>query len=245
MTFRYPCGVSNLTLRRARNSGPVITISSRGWQHIREARRDLNAKMDKPLFLGTVRALMLTDALTQYGIEEYFYRLQTMLDYRRVLEVVTTRSSPEEIFSVRSENNVSLGYEVDDTITSLKNTGRLVTYTVSDVQNFIYARRSFVVVNMDAVDGRLTYTGYTVIKDSHYAGFIPLDKAGGLIWLLGATLSVSAPCRPNHISATVEVKARISRCTRSSNGQVIFDINMDFFASSCIHKHHRGRNQTK
>ena len=112
--FVFHVEVPNLTLgQQQETSGPgYYDIVSGAGRTFAEARRDLNAKMDKPLFLGTVRALMLTEALTKYGVEEYFYRLQTMLDYRRVLEVVTTRSSPEEIFSVRSENNVSLGYEV-------------------------------------------------------------------------------------------------------------------------------------
>lgn len=231
--FVFYVEVPNLTLgqqQETSGAGYYDIVSGTG-RTFAEARRDLNAKMDKPLFLGTVRVLMLTDALAKYGIEEYFYRLQTMLDYRRVLEVVTTHSKPEEISSVRLENNVSLGYEIDDTVTALKNTGKLVTYTVSDALNFIYARRSFVVVNMDAVDGRLTYTGYTVIRDGRYADFIPVDEASGLMWLLGRNIVRVRTVQTESYLATLEVKCKSKQIRpQYANGQVIFDVDMDFTA---------------
>jgi spore germination protein KC len=194
-----------------------------------EARRKLDAQMDKPIFLGTVRSLILTDALAKYGVEEYFYRLQTMLDYRRALEVVTTQSTPQEVISVRSENNISLGYEIDDTISSLKNAGKLITYTVSDVLEFLYAGESFVLVNMDAVNGRLAYNGYTVIKNGRYAGFVTLDDARGLIWLLGDHITRIYTVQTDTYLATLEV-AGASREIKPQyiDGQVVFNIRMGF-----------------
>jgi len=143
--------------------------------------------------------------------------------------VVTTRSMPEEVISVRSENNISLGYEIDDTITSLKNAGKLVTFTVSDVLEFLYANQGFVLVNMDAVQGRLTYTGYTVIKDGQYAGFISINDACGLVWLLGSNITRNYTVQTDAYLATVEVKCR-SRDIQPQyvNGQVVFNIRMVF-----------------
>jgi hypothetical protein len=97
------------------------------------------------------------------------------------------------------------------------------------VLNFLYARQSFVLVNMDAVNGRMTYTGYTVIKDGRYAGFVPLEEAQGLVWLLGSNIQRNYPVNMETYLATLEVKCN-SREIKSQyiDGQVIFSINMSF-----------------
>lgn len=231
--FVFYAEVPNLTLGQQQETSGAAhydIVVGEGTTYT-NARRAINNQLDKPLFLGTVRALMLTDKLAKYGVEEYFYRMQTMVDYRRVLEVVTTHSSPEEIFSVKLENNVSLGYEIDDTITTLKDTGKLVIYTASDVLNFIYADRSYVVANMDAVNGRLAFNGYTIMKGSHYAGFIHVDDAGGLVWLLGRNIVHTRAVPAGEYTAAVEIKCK-SRKIRPQyvSGQVVFNIDMDFTA---------------
>ncbi|MGI5918289.1 MAG: Ger(x)C family spore germination C-terminal domain-containing protein [Christensenellales bacterium] len=231
--FVFYAEVPNLALgQQQETSGAAhYDVVSGAGRTYADARRAINNQMDKPLFLGTVRALMLTDSLAKYGIEEYFYRLQTMVDYRRVLEVVTTHSKPEEIFSVSLESNVSLGYEIDDTITTLKDSGKLVIYTVSDALNFLYADRSFVVANMDAVNGRLAFTGYTIMRGSHYAGFIPVDEAGGVIWLLGRNIAHIRAVPTDSYIATVEIKCKSRKITpQYLNGQVTFNIDMDYTA---------------
>jgi spore germination protein KC len=230
--FEFYVEVPNLApgqqMQDGAEQGGYNIISSSGDTYA-QARRELDAQMDKPTFLGTVRALILTKELAQYSVEEYFYRMQTMLDYRRALEVITTQSTPQEVISAHSENSISLGYEIDDTISTLKSAGKLVTYTVSDVLNFLYARQSFVLVNMDAVNGRMTYTGYTVIKDGRYAGFVPLEEAQGLVWLLGSNIQRNYPVNMETYLATLEVKCN-SREIKSQyiDGQVIFSINMSF-----------------
>lgn len=86
-------------------------------------------------------------------------------------------------------------------------------------------------VNMDAVDGRLTFTGYTIIKDNHYAGFIPEDESAGLVWLLGRNIVRIRTVQTSSYLATVEVKCKNKQIRpQYVDGQVVFNIDMDFSA---------------
>ena len=111
-------------------------MSSRGRTYA-EARRHMDAKMDKPVFLGTVRTLVITDRLAKYNMEEYMNRMQNMADYRKTLKVVTTHEKPGDLLSVQPENNVSIGKSVEDTIDSLLDAGKIVDlFRVGTCSNF-------------------------------------------------------------------------------------------------------------
>jgi hypothetical protein len=164
--------------------------------------------MDKPVFLGTVGALVMTDKLIDFGIEEYLLRLQNLLSYRKTLNIVTTTERPEDIMSVRPENNISVGYSIEDTINELEDSGTIVAYSTSDILEFLYARYCYVLPNMDLRDGRLAYTGYTIIHNNQYYGFIPAEEAKGILFLLGDHAKVRYVVPFDDYTATVEVELK-------------------------------------
>lgn len=224
--------VPNLTVGQLSERGASqeqYDIISGAGKTYAEARRQLDTQMDKPIFLGTVRALVLTDELMEFGIEEYFYRMQTMVDYRRALDVVTTRDTPEAFLSVQPENNVSIGYEIDETVNSLESNGKVVIYTISDVLEFLYADQCFVLINMDVKNGRLIYTGYSVIHSGKYGGFVPLEESKGLVWLLGHNTMRIYTVQTDAYLATVDVRNISRKITpHYSDGQITFDIRLGF-----------------
>ena len=230
--FVFYVEVPNLAVGQGSEAGAnqeQYSILSGAGSTYAEARRQLDAQMDKPIFLGTVRALILTEKLASFGIEEYFYRMQAMADYRRALDVVTTRCTPADLLSSEPENNISTGYEIDETINSLTNSGKVVSFTVSDVMDFLYEHRSFVLINMDLINGRLAYDGYSIIRDGKYEGFIPLEEAKALVWLLGSNGLRNYTVQADSYLATVEVRlANRSIKAGYKNGQVSFDINLSY-----------------
>lgn len=194
-----------------------------------DARRQLNAAMEKPIFLGATRAVVLTDALAKDDLEEYMFRMQNMLDYRKTVNIVTTRDTPEDFLSVMPENNISIGYAVDETVETLKNEGKLVEYTLSDVLEFLYAGYSFVLINIDKRDDELIYNGYTIIHKGRYLGFIPLNESNGLVWLLGTNIKRLYVVPLNGYTVTVEVKTVSREITPMySNGSISIDISFTF-----------------
>ncbi len=190
-----------------------------------DARRHLDAKVDNPIFLGTVRALVITDELAKSGIEEYMLRLQSDNQYRKALNIVTSSSDPKDILSVMPPNNVSIGESIADTVTSLKYLGKVVIYTLSDILNFLYSDSCFVLPHMDVKDGIFTYNGYSVIHNNKLIDIIPVEESRGLVWILGENIKRLYTIPFEDINATLETRAKSKSITPCyENGKLIFDI---------------------
>ena len=195
-----------------------------------EARRALNVKTDAPVYLGTVRATVLTESLARHGIDEYMYRMENMEDYRKTLDIITTRSPAAEFMTAKTDNSASVGDSVRTTLESLKEEGKTLEYMAGDVLQFLYAGYCFVLPNMDIVDGEPTLTGYSIIHNAKYLDFIPLEESKGVVWLLGESIKrlYTVPFGSGHL-ATVEVK-KVKREIKPnfSDGQVSFDVRFGF-----------------
>jgi Ger(x)C family germination protein len=193
------------------------------------ARRQLNTKMELPLFLGAVRVLIVTDELCKHGLEEYAFRMQSMIDYRKTLGIVTTHEKAEDLLAASPVNNVYLGFYFEQVINALKQEGKLVTYTTSDVLEFFYAGNCFVLPDLGLRDGMIAYTGYSIIHSGKYLDYIPLEEAYGLVWLLGDNIErfYTVPFGDN--LATVNVTGKKRRIKPEyKDGHVTFNISFAF-----------------
>lgn len=193
------------------------------------ARRQLNAKMELPLFLGAVRILVVTDELCQFGLQEYIFRMQSMTDYRKTLNIVTTRERADDLLSTPPVNNVYLGFYLEEIINASKEEGKIVTYTASDVIEFLYADSCFVLPNLDLQDGVIAYTGFTIIHKGKYLDFIPLEDAYGLVWLLGKNIQrlYTVPFGDNVATVSVTGKKRNIQ-PEYKDGHVTFNVSFEF-----------------
>lgn len=150
-----------------------------------EARQALNNKMDKPPFTGTVRSLVLTNSLTRNGISEYMFRLQSNNEYRKTVGVVTTSEDVEELMAVQPENNLSVGYTIEDTMKTLEKTGQAVVTSASDVLEWMYSPNvCFTIPDVGIREGKLAMTGYTIICDGKTIGFLSVEESKGMVWFL-------------------------------------------------------------
>ena len=193
------------------------------------ARRQLNAKMELPLYLGAVRVLMVTDDLCKHGLQEYTSRMQSMIDYRKTLSIVTTNENAEDLLSASPVNNVYLGFYLEEVINASQKSGKIVTYTASDVLEFLYADYCFVLPNIGLEDGMIAYTGFTIIHKGKYLDFIPLDEAYGLVWLLGDNIErlYTVPFGDNLATVKVTGKKRSIK-PEYKDGHVTFNISFAF-----------------
>lgn len=194
-----------------------------------EARRFLNSKTDNPIFLGTVKALVLTNQLAENGIEEYMFRMQSDIQYRKSLTVITSYSDPEEILATVPPNNVSVGESISDSILSLKSLGKIEVFSASEILEFIHSDASFIMLNMDVDDGLLTYNGLTVFKDNKLIGFIPIEETKGITWIIGNRIHRVYVVDMDGFHVTAEV-CLISRTITPDyeNGSLTFDLKYKF-----------------
>ncbi len=194
-----------------------------------EARLSLDYKMDKPLFLGTVRSLVLTEDLAKYGLEKYMYRMQSDPEHRKAVGIVTTSENLDEFFDVKPANNVSIGHSIDELISSLYKKGHKVKNTTSDVLEFLASDSCFVLPDIGLMDGDIVCTGYTVIHRGKHNGFIPAEETKGLVWILADHPEWSYVVSMGDYEATVDVTLKKKTITPLySKDNLTMDLDFEF-----------------
>jgi len=196
-----------------------------------EARQNLDYKMDRPLFLGTVRSIMITEQMARYGIAEYMYRLKSDDEYRKKVGIVTTSADPKALLDSKPENNISIGYSIDNLITSLERDGRKITNTTSEVLESLACGRCFLLPDIGLDGEDITCTGYTIFHSGKYSGFIPASEAKGAVWIAGKDPKWNYVVPVDDFEATVKVDRRsIKMKPYYAHGSLVFDISFKFEA---------------
>lgn len=173
-----------------------------------EARQDLDYKIEYPIFLGTVRILILTHNAARHGIAEYMYRMQNDKEYRKAVNVITTREKPKDLLSAQVGNSLSVGFSIEETLNTLKKAGNKIKQSSSDVLDHLASKTCFVIPNFDLTNEKIICTGYSIIHEGTYKGFIPNKEARGLIWILGENAEWTYVVPYEDLKITVEVKLK-------------------------------------
>lgn len=202
-------------------SSEFSIVSGKGKTFV-EARESLGNKLDKTYFLGTTRAVVCTNNMLKNGMAPYMYRLQSAAEFRNAVKVISTFESLDKLFKVDPENNVSVGYAIEETIDTLSKKGIAVSYTSSQVLEWLYSHNPcYIIPNFEVQGELLTFTGYSVLYDGYYRGFIKFEESNGVIWLLSNNTKIvyNVPYGDNgEATVEVELKKRKMKPTLDENG---------------------------
>lgn len=211
------------------DSGSEISVVyGKGFTFV-DARENLDNKLDKTYFLGAIRAIVLTDNFLKDGVEPYFHRLQSLSQSRKAIKVISTVETLDDLFKVDPENNTSVGYALDETIETLSNKGIALTITSSEILEYLYSMNPcFIIPNFDIRGGNLALTGYSVMYDGCYKGFIEFEETNGVLFFLkdNAKIMYIVPFGDN--KATVEAKLKKKDIEPMLDGDKIsFDVTFE------------------
>lgn len=147
-----------------------------------DARTDLDNKSNKPIYLGAVQSVILTQKMVEDGIEEYLYRLRRIPDYRKTLKVVVTKEKPEDLLNANTENNELLGFALEDLLMSSIDLGEIVAFSLTDILDIINSpNKAYFVPEVGLEDKQTIITGYTIFYHDKTIGFIPIEESKGLL----------------------------------------------------------------
>ena len=148
---------------------------------IPEARDNLNRQLDKPIFLSSVRTLILTEAFAQEHLVEYLFRLRADETYRKKLFTMITRDNLEAMFKALGDLDNSLGFAAENTITTLEGLGANFTRTTSRLlENLSDTYTGILLPTIGLQDQQIALTGYAVVNDTRVIGFLPIADCKGL-----------------------------------------------------------------
>jgi spore germination protein KC len=197
-----------------------------------EARDALDMQMDKPLFLGTVRTLVITERAAAGDLAEYLFRLRENQEYRQKVNITITAEEPEAFEGFENESDEPAGYVIDDTIQTATELGHTCAVTTEKYVNDILAGRGFVVQNIGFDDKQIKLNGYSVFRDAKLVGFIPIEESRGLTYISGRrpVWVYRLPGAGGFVTAEVELASRDVKPSYR-DGKVKFEVKLAFRAT--------------
>ncbi|MEA4969970.1 MAG: Ger(x)C family spore germination protein [Candidatus Pelethousia sp.] len=197
-----------------------------------EARDDLDMQMDKPLFLGTVRALILTERAAANDLAEYLFRLRENQEYRQKVNIAIIQDDPLALMESENEGDQPIGFVIDDTIHTGQKNGHTCAVTTEKYVNDILANRGFIVQHIGLVNKQIKLDGYSVFRDAKLVGFIPMESSRGLSYLLSNRPIWVYRLHGDVGFVTVETELRRRKIKPSyQDGQIRFQVQLAFKAT--------------
>jgi Ger(x)C family germination protein len=155
-------------------------------KNFEEARLDVDRQLDLPIYISGVRTLLLTERFADEDddLVQYLYRVRADEAYRKKVLTVTTRDNLDEMFSALNKKNFSVGYSIENTVTSLEQQGEAFSRTTSRLLENISSRYCGVLIPCIGIKNEDTIlSGYSVVNGAKVTGYIPMEDCIGLIIL--------------------------------------------------------------
>lgn len=213
-------------------AGKTVNVKGSG-SSMAEARYDLDNKLNKPIFLGAVQALLITRSMAEEGIEEYFYRLRDTQEYRKTVHMAVISASPEELLGITPENAESIGFAIEQTIETEIELGRLVEISLEDALQKMYSKnRCYLLNELDIEDGHLFVSGVSIFHGGKCIGSIEGDRCRGISYIsedMSKKPRLPYIVQFNNSQITIEAEC-IKRNIKAEygNGRISFTLDMGF-----------------
>ncbi len=181
--------VANIQAGGSSGSGASAPLGSKYYyvkghgKTFSDSRLDVDRQLDLPAYLSGVRTLILTERFAgdDDDMVSYLYRLRSDESYRKKVLTVTTRSDLDEMFKIMNRRNFSVGYSVENAITSLEQQGEAFSRTTSRLLENLSSRYSGVLIPCIGMrDEETILAGYSVVNNDRVTGYIPIEDCKGL-----------------------------------------------------------------
>ncbi|WML37527.1 Ger(x)C family spore germination protein [Clostridium sp. OS1-26] len=184
-------------------------------KHFEESNADYNIKVPFPNFSGAARVIAFSKKYVEKkGIESYINRAYFTIWLRNSVPVVICKESANELFTGKIENDISIGYGIEDTIRYLNETGATLYKTVQDIQTDIqFGNIGFLLPYITKEDNKnIKYLGFAAMKDSKLIDIIDYKKSTGFLYLVAKKTTVERVIpHPKNEKNLVSVKSVLGK----------------------------------
>ena len=198
-----------------------------------DARSDLDRQLDKPLYIGGVRTLLMTERFAEDDLVEYLYRLRADETYRKKIITITTQEDLPMLFKTMSGKNMSVGYSIENTIKTLDNSGDCSLRTTSRLLENLSETYTGILIPCVGLQGEsMAFTGYTVVNGTKAVGIVPVAECKGLNMLKSnsAKTFYTIPFQGESFTIETTVK-KMKLAADDENGHASFAFSLSFDAS--------------
>lgn len=217
---------------KAGNSAQYILVKSHG-KTFDEARMNLNRQLDKPIYIGGVRTLLITEQLAQEDLVEYLYRIRADSAYRKKVITITTRDDLDVLYKTINDQGRSVGYTVENTVDTLSKNGDCCLRTTSrQLENLSDPYTGSIIPCIGLQDEEVAFMGYSIIYDTRSVGVLPVTECAGLNMIMTQKAKTYYTV-PYHDLELSVVTTRMKRLIKAEyqDGRASFTFSLCFDAS--------------
>lgn len=224
-------GKSQKSESKSNKSQPFHILEGTG-ESLTQARDELERKSSMPIYLGANRVLTFTDRMASKGLEEYLNRARTQHDTRKSVRIITTSVDPKELLNAKTDNSASVGFAIDKMMESKVAEGSSFEVDIGSLLEALAVKKiGFLIPEIDIKDSDLTFTGYSVFKDTKKIGFIPAETRMGTVLFLKPKARFSYEIKTDSGKYTIETVLKDKKIkTHYENNQLNIKVNMSFTA---------------
>lgn len=205
-----------------------VFLTGRG-ESIVEAREDAERQLDHPIFLATIRTLIITHRAAETDLEEYLFRLRSDPTYRQKLLLCTTTDEPEYLMQTESGVNAVIGFMIDDTLDSIIKAGQAVKRNTARYTENHLIKSAYLIPSMGVREKQIILKGYTVVDGHRAVGSIPAEESRSIVYMHAddPRWVYRIPLEEN--AATVEVRvSKKETVPQYKDGKISFELNYEF-----------------
>jgi spore germination protein KC len=182
-------------------------------KHFEESRADYDAKIPVPYFAGATRCVVLSKKYGVKGIESYMNRLYNIVGFRNSVLVTISKEAPKDLFSKKVENDICIGYAIQDTIKYLDENGGALHKTVQEIESDIQFRSiGYFLPYVTVEDNTIKYLGLAVMKNSKLVDIVKREESNGFLLVLskkaGDTRVIPSPSDDKNL---ISIKSKLAK----------------------------------
>lgn len=200
------------------------------------ARNDYDSKLTFPGFLGAIRVTIFSKNYAENkGIESYINRSYFNVGLRSSSLAVVCKESTNELFTGKIQNDISIGYAIEDTVRQLDQVGATVYKTVQEIQSDIaFKNIGYLIPYVTREDNStIKYLGFAAMKGSKLINIIDYKESRGFLYLIAkkTTLERIIPHPQNEKNLVsvrpVLIKRTINTKLEDNKINIYIDLNLE------------------
>ncbi len=188
-----------------------------------DARLHIDSSLPFPLFLGTSRSIVFSESYASKSIEPYLNRIDQLYDYRKSVLLTISKDPIEEILDRDIEQDVSVGFLLENIMEQLTRNGKALYVTAGDALNRIPMKyTAYLIPYIGLKDDIIQYLGLCVMKDSKLVDIVKVEDTDGIIYLLN-----KKPRLTEYIEHPKDKNIRILYITTVSGKKIYTDLKKE------------------
>lgn len=153
---------------------------------IEESRENRDARIASEAFSGAARSLVFSRRYAEtVGMESYINRRYYIPEFKGSILVVVSKEPTKELFSGKVENDICIGYAIEDTIKTLSRNGEALHRTMQQIKSDIeFKDIGYFTPYITKAGNTIEYLGLAAMKDSKLIGTVKREDSYGILFIL-------------------------------------------------------------